>query len=38
MINELIHPQATRDDMGPAISGRRPVIVTFENFKYEILQ
>ena len=25
--------QATRDDMGPAISGRRPVIVTFENFK-----
>ena len=34
-LNDLKIPlsQASRDDMGPAISGRRPVIVTFENFK-----
>merc|ERR1712029_625181 len=30
---EMIITQATRDDIGPAVSGRRPVIVTFANFK-----
>jgi hypothetical protein len=25
--------QAVRDDTGPAVSGRRPVIVTFESYK-----
>ena len=29
--------QALRDDTGPAVSGRRPVIVTFENFKWVFL-
>ena len=31
---EIVITQAARDDTGPAVSGRRPVIVTFENFKY----
>lgn len=30
---EIVITQASRDDTGPAVSGRRPVIVTFENFK-----
>merc|ERR1719397_1771099 len=30
---EMNITQANRDDHGPAVSGRRPVIVTFENFK-----
>merc|ERR1719210_1730954 len=30
---EIPLTQALRDDTGPAVSGRRPVIVTFENFK-----
>ena len=28
-----LYLKANRDDHGPAVSGRRPVIVTFENFK-----
>ena len=31
---EIVLNQASRDDTGPAVSGRRPVIVTFENFKW----
>ena len=31
--NSQYHLKANRDDHGPAVSGRRPVIVTFENFK-----
>ena len=30
---EIVITQACRDDTGPAVSGRRPVIVTFESFK-----
>ena len=28
-----LHCACCRDDTGPAVSGRRPVIVTFESFK-----
>ena len=30
---EIALTSVSRDDTGPAVSGRRPVIVTFENFK-----
>ena len=30
---EIALTSVSRDDTGPAVSGRRPIIVTFENFK-----